>query len=147
MKKKIIIVGLNVLVVLAALSFLLNGTLVDQISSENLSIDVINIDVLEKVIKHLKILISIPALICVCISFILVILNKKATMYASIIFTFIAIILMMSNIITFENKVLSEGIDEDPVLSASTELVLYKIETDSYDSNGEYIENLIDIVS
>lgn len=145
MKQRIIIGVLNILVIFVALSFFLNSTLIAEISPVTMGGEMIDTNVLEKVIKHLKILIAIPTLICICISFILVAINKKVTMYASIVLTIIAVIMLIGNIVTFDDKIVSKDINGDPVLSASAKLVLYKIETGSYDNKAEYVENLLDI--
>lgn len=146
MNKKIIIAVLNVIALLLIATTVSNTAIIGQIDITYLNEFQIDSEVLKTVIRNTKLIMyTIPTILLV-IGLVLLIFKKPITFYISLFATVIAILIIGFNIATFDSKILSESITGDTVLNPEVELVLIKLDEGLYQSKGEYIENIIDII-
>lgn len=146
MNKKIIIAVLNVIALLLIATTVSNTAIIEQIDTTYLNEFQIDSEVLKTVIRNTKLIMyTIPTILLV-IGLVLLIFKKSITFYISLFSTVIAILIIGFNIATFDSKILSESLTGDTVLNPEVELVLIKLDEGLYQSKGEYIENIIDII-
>lgn len=142
MNKRKILVTINIVIVILMVIVLTNTSIISQVNPGYFTEGIINVDDLKKVIIDIKLLMyAIPMILVVDAFFLLAVNKNDILINTSAIITVFALLFIIFNLITFDNKILS-----DDQLLDNVELTVYKVQEDSYTSNSEYINELVDII-